>query len=82
MFPRSPDSWYQVESTPCDRSVLTRICFYCQDRVGLINEQALYVLLKRMVQTNIKRRKDQANVKNVKLMSAKTVSSDIIPVVK
>ena len=80
-FPDHLTVGIEVESIPCDRSVLTRICFLCQDRVGLTKEQALYVLLKRMVQTNIKRPKDQANVKNVMLMSAKTVSSDIIPVV-
>ena len=37
--------------------------------------------MKRIVQTNIKRQKDQTSVKNVMFMSAKTVSSDIIPLV-
>ena len=27
MFSRQPDRWYQVDSAPCDRSVLIRICF-------------------------------------------------------
>ena len=34
--------------------------------------------MKRMVQANIKRQNYQASVKNIILMSAKTVSSDII----
>ena len=37
--------------------------------------------MKRLVQANIKRPKHQTTVKNVMLMSAKFVSSNIIPVV-
>ena len=48
--------------------------------VGLTHEQALYVLINRMVQSNMKRQNRQISVKNVTLMSAKTVSIDIIPV--
>ena len=55
--------------------------FSCQDRVGLTHGQSLFVLKKRMVQVNIKRQNYQTSVKNVILMAAKTVSSDIIPVV-
>ena len=55
--------------------------FSCQDRVGLTHGQSLFVLKKRMVQVNIKRQNYQTSVKNVILMTAKTVSSDIIPVV-
>ena len=40
-----------------------------------------YVLMKRIVQTNIKRQKHQTSLENVMLMSAKAVSSDIIPIV-
>ena len=47
----------------------------------ITHEQALYVLMKRMVQANIKRQNYQTSVKNVILMSTKTVSSNIIPVV-
>ena len=50
----------------------------CQDRVGLTHEQALYVLMKTMVQANIKRQKHQTSEKNVILISAKTISSNII----
>ena len=39
------------------------------------------MLLKRIMQANIKRQKHQTFVKNVIFMSGKTVSSDIIPVV-
>ena len=53
----------------------------CQDRVELTHEQKLYVLIKRMVQTNIKRQKYQTSEKNVILVSAKTILCDIIPVV-
>ena len=53
----------------------------CQDRVGLTHEVALYVLMKRMAQVNIKTQKHQISVKNVMLMSVKTVSSNIIPTV-
>ena len=52
----------------------------CQDMVGLTHEQALYVLINRMVQSNMKRQNRQISVKNVTLMSAKTVSIDITPV--
>ena len=52
-----------------------------QDRVGLTHEQGLYVLIKRMVQANIKRPKHQTAVKNVMLISTKAVLSDIIHVV-
>ena len=52
----------------------------CQDRVELTHEQKLYVLIKRMVQTNIKRQKYQTSEKNVILVSAKTILCDIIPV--
>ena len=55
--------------------------FSCQDRVGLTHGQSLFVLKKRMVQVNIKRQNYQTSVKNVILLAAKTVSSDIIPVV-
>ena len=55
--------------------------FSCQDRVGLTHGQSLFVLKKRMVQVNIKRQNYQTSVKKVILMAAKTVSSDIIPVV-
>ena len=37
--------------------------------------------MKRLVQANIKRQKHQTSMKNVMFMSARTVSSDIIPVV-
>ena len=37
--------------------------------------------MKRIVQANIKRQKHQNSVKNVMFMSAKTVSSDITPIV-
>ena len=50
----------------------------CQDRVRLTHEQALYVLMKTMVQANIKRQKHQTSEKNVILISAKTISSNII----
>ena len=53
----------------------------CQDSVGLTHGQALYVLMKRMVQVNIKRQNYQTSVKNVILLSSKTVSSNITPVV-
>ena len=53
----------------------------CQDRVGLTQEQTLYVLMKRIVQVNIKRQYYQPSVKNVILMSEKTVLSDIISAV-
>ena len=78
MFSRQPDRWYQVESSACDT-----LC--CQDRIELTHGQAcmcMYVLIKRMVQVNIKIQNYQTSVKNVTLMSAKTVSSDIIPVFK
>ena len=78
MFSRQLDRWYQVESSPCDT-----LC--CQDRVELTHGQAcmcMYVLIKRMVQVNIKIQTYQTSVRNVTLMSAKTVSSNIIPVFK
>ena len=53
----------------------------CQNRVGLTHEQALYMLIKRMVQANVKRSKHQTAVKNVMLISTKAVSSNMIPVV-
>ena len=53
----------------------------CWDRVGLTHEQVLYVLMKRMAQANIKRQNYQTFMKNVILMSAKTVLSNIIPAV-
>ena len=37
--------------------------------------------MKIIVQTNMKRQKHETSVKNLMFMSAKTVSSDIIPVV-
>ena len=49
--------------------------------VGLTHEQVLYVLMKRIVQANIKRKKHQTSVKNVMLMSPKTILSNIIPIV-
>ena len=49
--------------------------------VGLTHEQVLYVLMKRIVQANIKRKKHQTSVKNVMFMSLKTISSNIIPIV-
>ena len=42
---------------------------------------ALYVLMKRIWQANIKRQKHQTSLKNVMLMSAKTVLSDVIPII-
>ena len=53
----------------------------CQDRVGLTHEQVLYVLIKRMVQANIKRQTHETSVKNVILMPTKAIWSNIIPVV-
>ena len=50
-------------------------------RQGSTHEQALYVLMKRMMQANIKRQTYQKSVKNVILLSAKAVSSDIISIV-
>ena len=41
----------------------------------------LYVLVKRIVQPNIERKKHQTSVKNAMFMSAKTVSSNIISTV-
>ena len=41
----------------------------------------LHVLMKGIVQANIKRQKHQTSVKNVMFMSAKSVSNDIIPIV-
>ena len=81
MFSRQPDRWYQLESAPCDRSVLIRISFVAKTGLDLTDEQALYVLMKRKVHANIKRQNYQSDVKNVILVSAKTVSSDIILVV-
>ena len=49
--------------------------------VGLTNEQVWYVLMKIIVQANIKRKKYQTSVKNVMFMSLKTISSNIIPIV-
>ena len=49
--------------------------------VGLTHEQVLYVLMKRIVQANIKRKKHQTSVKNVMFMSLKTILSNIIPIV-
>ena len=49
--------------------------------VGLIHEQELYVLMKKMVKANIKSQNYQTSVKNVTVMSAKIAFSDIIPVV-
>ena len=49
--------------------------------VGLTYEQVLYVLMKIVVQANIKRKKHQTSVKNVMFMSLKTISSNIIPIV-
>ena len=42
---------------------------------------ALYVLMKRIWQANIKRQKHQTSLKNVMFMSAKTVLSDVIPII-
>ena len=47
----------------------------------IIQFAVFYVLMKRIVQTNIKRQKHQTSLENVMLMSAKAVSSDIIPIV-
>ena len=41
----------------------------------------LYVVMKIIVQANIKRQKHQSSLENVMLMSAKAISSDIIPIV-
>ena len=41
----------------------------------------LYVVMKIIVQANIKRQKHQTSLENVMLMSAKAISSDIIPIV-
>ena len=41
----------------------------------------LHVLMKGIVQANIKRQKHQTSVKNVIFMSTKSVSNDIIPIV-
>ena len=49
--------------------------------VGLTHEQVLYVLMKRIVQANIKRKKHRTSVKNVMFMSLKTILSNIIPIV-
>ena len=49
--------------------------------VGLIHEEVLYVLMKRIVLANIKRKKHQTSVKNVMFMSLKTILSNIIPIV-
>ena len=49
--------------------------------VGLIHEQELYMLMKKMVKANIKSQNYQTSVKNVTVMSAKIAFSDIIPVV-
>ena len=49
--------------------------------VGLIHEQELYMLKKKMVKANIKSQNYQTSVKNVTVMSAKIAFSDIIPVV-
>ena len=47
----------------------------------IIQFAVFYVLMKRIVQTNIKRQKHQTSLENVMLMSAKAISSDIIPIV-
>ena len=47
----------------------------------IIQFAVFYVLMKRIVQTNIKRQKHQTSLENVMLMSSKAVSSDIIPIV-
>ena len=81
MFTRQPGRWYQMKWNPCDRSVRMRIRFVAKTRLDLLNEQALHVLMKRMVQANIKRQNYNFSVKNVVLMPAKTILSNIIPVV-
>ena len=82
MFSRQPDRWYQVESTPLRSKCLNQDLLCCQGRVRLTHGQALYVLMQKMVQANVKRQNYQTSVKNVILMSPKTVSSNIIPIVK
>ena len=47
----------------------------------IIQFVVFYVLMKRIVQINIKRQKHQTSLENVMLMSSKAVSSDIIPIV-
>ena len=47
----------------------------------IIQFVVFYVLMKRIVQTNMKRQKHQTSLENVMLMSSKAVSSDIIPIV-
>ena len=47
----------------------------------IIQFAVFYVLMKRIVQTNMKRQKHQTSLENVMLMSSKAVSSDIIPIV-
>ena len=47
----------------------------------IIQFTVFYVLMKRIVHTNIKRQKHQTSLENVMLMSSKAVSSDIIPIV-
>ena len=79
MFSRQSDKWYQVKTIRSDRSVLMRICFVTN--TGLDYKQTLYVLLKRMVLASMKRQNYETSVKNVIVMSRKTVSSDIIPLV-
>ena len=41
----------------------------------------LYVLIKKIMWVNIKRQKHQTSAKHVMFMSAKTILSDIIPIV-
>ena len=80
MFSRQPDRRYQGEPALCDRNVQIRICFVA--RWGWTNSWASIVCVyEKYSADNIKRQKHQSSVKNEMFISAKTVSSKIMPVV-
>ena len=76
---RQPEGWYQVESASCDASVLIRICFIA--KTGLDSWASIICAYENNSAGKYKKTKLSKSVKNLILDSAKTVLSEIIPVV-
>ena len=72
LLSQGPDfTWYHLSG--CLENILHLV-------ITQFVKVVLHVLMKEIVQANIKRQKHQTSVKNVMFMSSKSVLSDIIPI--
>ena len=80
MFSRQPDRWYQVESTPCDWSVLIRICFVAK-KGWTISWARIVCAYEKNGASKYKKTKLPNFCEKCDTYACKTASSNIIPIV-